>query len=141
MIKTEELRLGICLKYRKNKNIKTEFHGRVEVIDKENLCWLINHPDQNLFEPIPLTAEILTKAGFDTDQICYWKDYSYQGTVEYLTLGYYAGKRFGFLKSNQLSNGSTIEVKYFHQLQNLYFALTGEELEVKELNLEYENQA
>jgi hypothetical protein len=34
-------------------------------------------------------------------------------------------------KGNNNSHWLDIEIKYVHQLQNLYFALTGEELEIK----------
>lgn len=76
--------------------------------------------DENLFNPIPLTPEILEKCGFETigkppfysmrlpvnglDELCW---YSQDGFIRYLG------------------------IKHLHQLQNLYFALTGNELEVK----------
>lgn len=35
------------------------------------------------------------------------------------------------IKPNELRLGNYVAVKYLHQLQNLYFTLTGEELDVK----------
>lgn len=69
-------------------------------------------------EPIPLTEEILLKCGFKRDSdlknsLC----------------------RFGIwfnimnMEATYLSQ-KLIKINYLHQLQNLYFALTGEELEI-----------
>ncbi len=65
--------------------------------------------------PIPLTSEILEQCGFKKGSLGFWM----KGGVEYnpnkhLLLG------FGYC-----------EVNHLHQLQNLFFALTGEELELK----------
>ena len=72
--------------------------------------------------PIQLTEEILFKCGFTR----FGKSFRLN-TFEYCTLsknlvihghgGYYTGLIF--------------KIQYVHQLQNLYFALTGEELTVK----------
>ena len=79
------------------------------------------------FQPIPLTEEWLLKFGFKklNDDTFYYTDVK--------------------LKINQLKKGSTGYDKYIyfkglpikpihsvHQLQNLYFALTGEELTISE---------
>jgi len=92
------------------------------------------------YSPITLTEEWLVKFGFekytDKDEIVYshlglkycdvyltedereiipeFSFYSYD-SKDYLTLIY----------------GLEIQIEYVHQLQNLYFALTGEELELK----------
>lgn len=70
-------------------------------------------------EPIPLTPEILEKCGtvegrcFYTNdkQLIIWRDLVYS--------------KYWFDCNNQ-----KIEIKSLHQLQNIYFALTGEELTV-----------
>jgi hypothetical protein len=77
--------------------------------------------DRNLFplqpgwqaEPIPLTEEWLVKFGLMSTELGFWNN----GDAIYFDYG----------KENEKS----IELKYVHQLQNLYFALTGEELEMK----------
>ena len=72
-------------------------------------------------EPIPLTDELMLKAGFDTDKIMFWKE----------------GICFGLYKSGiyYCPTGSImlrgIKIKYVNQLQNLFFALTNQELEFK----------
>lgn len=64
--------------------------------------------------PIPLTPEILEKCGvFQTVE-----GYSLNGVALI-----YKNNEFSFWH-----NGTRIIIQYLHQLQNLYFALTGEEL-------------
>jgi hypothetical protein len=75
-------------------------------------------------EPTPLTEEWLVKFGFTI-----WKAgwMNYQGQI-------YIKPVDGLVEIGD-SWGDTIEVnniEYVHQLQNLYFALTGEELTIKE---------
>ena len=73
-------------------------------------------------EPIQLTEEWLLKFGFEkTMSWTYVKD-----LVGNLKLVYYLGEKgwsIGFKSYSDFPN-----LKYVHQLQNLYFALTGEEL-------------
>lgn len=80
------------------------------------------------FEPISLTEEWLLKFGFDkvlprNDKMYYrLNDYFVIEDSRVFLLG---DDAFEILKLRQ-------EIKYVHQLQNLYFALTGEELTIKE---------
>jgi hypothetical protein len=83
------------------------------------------------FEPIPLTEEWLVKFGFE----CIEKDvpclrdrtmsrfFLNNFNIEILSDGQIYQKHF---ESTELIN-----CDYIHQLQNLYFALTGEELTIK----------
>jgi hypothetical protein len=67
-------------------------------------------------EPIQLSEEWLLKFGF-----CKFKnynDFSKGGIIIH-------GRKRGFVLRK-----SVPDIKYVHQLQNLYFALTGEELEI-----------
>lgn len=68
-------------------------------------------------DPIPLTPEILEKCDFDE-----W--------------GFQIVRKDGYIsiQANQYIMDEENEIatcEYLHQLQNLYFALTGEELEIK----------
>lgn len=87
----------------------------------------------NQIEPIPLTEEWLLKAGFEVGNKVYINAYSMNilNTDFYLRPSYNGGFYWGFNISNEkidceLNNVKAIQ--YVHQLQNLYFALTGEEL-------------
>lgn len=88
---------------------------------------------QERFEcfPIPLTPEILERCGFEKGfgeyaliQDSYPLRFREEGEKYILSFHYFG--------SNGESNEEEIicEFKYLHQLQNLYFALTGQELEV-----------
>jgi hypothetical protein len=79
------------------------------------------------YKPIPLTEEWLLKFGFqfikcgqdiNNGKYCHWNYWALNGFVIRSRNG-----RFGF-------NGEVkdIDIKHVHQLQNLHFALTGEEL-------------
>lgn len=134
MIEASELRIGNLVKinnptYRKNDTGKT-FH--ILKIDSENdscngVC-IDDMPYAESFgqflkyiEPIPLTEEWFIKLGFqlfgnDDPLDRYWTTNILKGSIEELSLKYTL---------------SGIKIKYVHQLQNLYFALTGEELTFK----------
>lgn len=78
------------------------------------------------FDAIPLTEEWLLKLGFERHHADYANDIIYIKNVPDNTefeWGVYP---------NKLGSGIQIQnrnlLKYVHQLQNLYFALTGEEL-------------
>lgn len=69
---------------------------------------------------VPLTPEILEKAGFT---LFPW------GWVKKASNGF--GIRLNVQSfSYDVSGNSPVKIEHLHQLQNLYFALTGEELEI-----------
>ena len=80
------------------------------------------------FEPIPLTEEWLIKFGFEqlTKKSNGFKSgsYSYSGKVSLIL------NHDGLRTWTNFWQGN--EMRYVHQLQNLYFALTGKELTIKE---------
>jgi hypothetical protein len=79
------------------------------------------------FEPIPLTEEWLLKFGFEkaVDENIWVNKSSYQSLFYQLTFNSQIGASLyedsHWIKSN---------IQYVHQLQNLYFALTNEELKI-----------
>src|SRR5690606_20187688 len=89
------------------------------------------------FEPIPLTEEWLLKFGFKKDtkgsvsiQFNYGvnpitKDYMMQ-LIWLKTIPDYELEECPFYKNGHF------KIKHVHQLQNLYFSLTGEELKLKD---------
>jgi hypothetical protein len=86
------------------------------------------------FEPIPLTEEWLLKFdmeltdGFSSSRKLYLNNY--ENDISKIT---YSPKERLLRLSNGDTKGTMLipHVKYVHQLQNLYFALTGEELTFK----------
>jgi hypothetical protein len=75
---------------------------------------------QSEYKPIPITKEWLLEFG--------WKQ------CDSFTEAYhFNGFRFVLTENEQwieYSDNEAIDIKYVHQLQNLYFALTGEELTI-----------
>jgi hypothetical protein len=83
--------------------------------------------DLSHIKPIPLTEEWLLKFGFIKENFHYVIDKDKYHTFSIL-IGIIS---FPFIKSNDKvisENFSFYGIKYVHQLQNLYFALTGKEL-------------
>lgn len=80
-------------------------------------------------KPIPLTKEILLKLGFrGVDDFYFYKKYGKHSELN-IDLENYAGKG----KSVKHDSHWICDIEFVHQLQNLWFAITGEELETKEL--------
>lgn len=80
--------------------------------------------------PIPLTEEWLLKFGFTYDEVFGW---SFSDEKIYFILNYYQPNNRVVLETDEESVITVPQdISYVHQLQNLYFALTGQELELKE---------
>lgn len=129
MIHSRELRIGSY----------TYYNEQVICISVANILEIVGYetlkPNElNPYKFIPLTEEWLVRLGFKSNLIPYSLEYKIAGTdfilreirdssgeqdwMDCEVIGYDfigAWEKFAF-------------VKYVHQLQNLYFALTGEEL-------------
>lgn len=84
-------------------------------------------------QPIPLTEEILIKAGFKQNQMDgdeFYYSYDLKDDV-YCDLSLINGDKNGYLEAILFPYESWFRYRYVHQLQNLYLALTGSELEIK----------
>lgn len=122
VLDAKELRIGnfvYCKIY--DKQIKMEsFFG---------LCNIESRPD--LFEPIALTEEWLIKLGFTwsiAHQGFFKKDFYY--VIDFYETYPKVEGCIAFLNKNHRNGEKLLSVKYVHQLQNLYFALTQSELTV-----------
>jgi len=113
MIKANELRIG---------NLLNVINTAPIVVTADHIK-AISEGDKD-YSPILLTPEWLEQCGFEKD-----------GAVEN---GHYRHNGIYLFEDDELPglfhdilaqfNGTRTEIKYLHQLQNLYFALTGEEL-------------
>ncbi len=123
-MKATELRIG---------NLVNNNNKPVEIRAKHILG--INNNAYEFVEPIPLTEEWLVKFGFEK----YWEEikegefkgfksdeHFYKDWIRF----YNSNDNFYQLKS--ITGYVPITIQYVHQLQNLYFALTGEELTIKD---------
>lgn len=118
-MKAQELRIGNYVKLFLN-------HQDYDVIEiKIDDLYYINQKN-GIYEPIQLTEEWLLKFGFEklTDSKDGFKTTSYTYTKGISFIVYFDGVRL----STNFWIGN--EKHYVHQLQNLFFALTGEELKL-----------
>ena len=142
MIKPEELRIGnlVTLSEKGCNDIiidfgselpksyfedKIKYLGVRSISDEVELCGYgfdldcYNYSD---LVPIPLTEEILLKCGFE-------KYNKLSGHDGYLFNGYFIHKDGSFTVLG--SSLVLCKIKHLHHLQNLYFALTGQEITIK----------
>jgi hypothetical protein len=99
----------------------------IEAVNEIN-SYFVNGIGISAIEPIPLTEEWLLKFGFEDNQI---RNNGLYLRVEFHleTIIFWAG-----IEDEDLTIESEIPLAYIHhvhQLQNLYHALTGEELTIK----------
>lgn len=124
-MKASEVRIGNLCKYHVRDSIEGDSFV-INTIDYEDIRILFGNEDED-YIPIPLTEEWLLKFGFmpcigriSVFEINLRDISNYKALIIYMTNGQVD------IDSTQLTY-----IKYVHQLQNLYFALTGEELELK----------
>lgn len=137
MIKTSELRIGNVVLYSSNANhiVRITTIGGKTALNQffVNLDKGGNHhiPDEHL-RPIPLTPEIIEKCGFERDDEEDCNGYfAYRPDTAHYAMRLFINDK-GHVCAHYLRAAiSTNHPQYLHQLQNLYFALTNEELEVK----------
>jgi hypothetical protein len=139
-MKGNELRIGNLIK-----GIYHDYDDGIdEEIENETICKVVTldvsgigdypiyvYSDEDIehfseFKPIPLTEEWLLKFGFGKTE---WDNFnSYRlmiGNNDYTIVLYSDG-------NCEVGDIITCKIEYVHQLQNLYFALTGEELKQQE---------
>ena len=115
-MKANELRIGNWVSYITAEGAEIELQ-----INCESFKWISEDPiGFNLVHfHIPITPEWLERFGFENRG----NNLFVKGKIE---LRYYANR------CEVVVRGINITYQYVHQLQNLYFALTGEELELKQ---------
>lgn len=121
IIKPEDLRHGNKLLYHIGED---GIEWGVTTIDWQDIKWCSekNENFNKVYRPIPLTEKVLTEwCGFKVEEMKtskYWWCYDYQlGRIR--RRFYIRGTKF-YMKG----------LEYLHQLQNLHFSLTGQELPV-----------
>ena len=122
MIQTKELRIDNQIQYYTGEACQIseikENHIKTTINERYDHC--------SLYDGIPLTSKILEECGFKIN-------YIEIGQSQYLT---YLDKN-GFCIQLEQNNENIVEryvikhIKYVHQLQNLYYTLTGKELKIQ----------
>jgi len=125
MMQAKDLRIGNVV-YLDHKDFAKGFMYAIKADDLVDFEAKIT-----LYEPIPLTEDILIRAGFKYKPPGIggqdgWSGYGiwYKDDVAFL----------GFKNGNVLyyNRNGDVQYEYLHQLQNLYFALTQTELTLKD---------
>lgn len=138
-IESKDLRLGNCIKleYEEFNNYsedsQIDHNNNIWVVEsiREDDIWVYNsienisHTDNTYtFEPIQLTEEILLKCGFKKHLDTIFIHWSKEGGM------FEISTRLPYGSFGLWVNGTLGCFQYVHQLQNLYFALTNEELQI-----------
>jgi hypothetical protein len=118
-MKAQEFRIGNLVYGKKIETVRGIIDGYVWFNDEANL-----HIE--LCQPIPLTKEWLLKFGFEKQIDDYYYFYCYYASFD-ADLPMWFGQEGCCQKETIKEN-----IKYVHQLQNLWFGLTGEELTITE---------
>lgn len=123
-MKANELRISNMLLFDGQPQYVSSIHSD----DTIRLSWKIGGERHGCYktnnkkiEPIPLTEELLVRFGFKN------------GCLEIVNgLLLWVDDELWITYTNGIRSGCLSHIKYVHQLQNLYFALTGEELTLSE---------
>jgi len=136
-MKAEELRIGnVYMSVKFGEPVKWELTDFTQ-LDKLSDGAYNDPPIEEMIEPIPLTDECLLRFKFSSHHV---RDYYFKDCGEYeirCVVNSFSGglnNDASWFVSIQTGYGSqpvTLVRKYVHELQNLYFALTGEELKLK----------
>ena len=125
MIDLREIRVGNWIKSIHTGATQVSLFMLGEIADDETY---LDH-----LMPIPLTPELLVKAGFtwETDQKRHLQlEISHGKRLTFYYNGD-AAEMLQFYQDDYLEGFFSIESpKYVHQFQNLYFSITGQELEI-----------
>jgi len=130
VLKANDLRIGCIIE-------KSGDICSVASINSDNTIRIFNEDKTDtwgcfalrIFNPIPLTEEWLIKLGFERDlQINLYRLYNDFGTIVYYPKSSVEKSKFSFMLIGYCF--VTYEILHLHELQNLYFALTGSELTV-----------
>ena len=129
-MKAQELRIGNWIEHNQNKK---DMYTTVQPS-----TFSVNIEQH--FKPIPLTEEWLVRFGFEIDQTseeAYLKINTDFNNGSTFSLDCFIAD-YSFMINERSDDGDSHtsfipkKLKYVHQLQNLYFALTGDELTIKQ---------
>lgn len=128
LIEAKELRVG-NLVFENTYNMSNGNYEGVPVVANGNIIKTIElSPTLHAYSPIPLSPDILLKCGFEKRDNGISIDYHIginEITKDWLFyIVWIDGFQYPFYKNGRH------EIKYLHQLQNLYHSLTGSELNI-----------
>ena len=136
MIQPNELRIGNALEYFVEDSL-AESEWILNIVDADDIVLACKDEYFNkYYRPIPLTPEILEKCGFEKGTTewyskKYFTDLNEVAEVMELQINLKSFRCSVFDTDLEGCAMTAKRIKYLHQLQNLHFALTGEELTFK----------
>lgn len=126
VLDASDLRVGNLVQ----KNYKL-FKSEFKKVDALDIHFHLKHPELNTIGPIKLTEEWLLMFGFKKRSNPYkWYKWLYNDESEKLFLLWEKRELFNNNLIGYYCEEAIINMDHVHQLQNLYFALTGSELTV-----------
>lgn len=126
-MKVSELRIGNIIKHNVTDDNGDVLQPNQAAITEDDMEWMVCYGADEQ-EPVPITNQYLFEFGFKEPNLN-------SVTYYYLQLGqgYYLHWDFNdqkmYLVGRGSENGFYLECKFLHQLQNIFFALTGKELQ------------
>jgi len=126
-MKATELRIGNWVRL----NVRPiENYQVTQILEKGVNCGLVGAMYE-IVKPIPLTDEWLKRFGFNEDG---FKQYEFENWGIKVKKDPHAISETNWIVFHGFMNqfSELVSLKHVHQLQNLYFALTGEELQTDE---------
>lgn len=134
MININDIRIGNYVAYADCGAFVPEIIGKPHKIAAEDFG--LEYRNDGLikyYDPIPLTEEILLKAGFGRkeDQYYFIIDRGAAHSL-YIEFEFVNEEAFGSFWIGRKGEAKMIlDINHIHQLQNLYYALTGQELKIE----------
>ena len=125
-MKANELRIGNWIEGIKIENPIRIINDSI-AYNYYNERFEIDGIDIKYYKPIPLTKEWLKRFGFEKINNSLTSRLYSNKVFEIMT----DGVTFHFWIYDNCDGGFKLDIKHVHELQNLYFALTGEELTLK----------
>ena len=132
MIKASELRLGNHLLFK--------FNGKITIISCDFVHFEQLHKGgASYFYPVMLKSELLQQCGFIENNDYPLLPQAREFKQVLPVIGNANNELYGYVKNNgecfvrAMVNGNVASINFFHlhQVQNLFFFLTGNELEIK----------
>jgi len=108
--------------------VKAVYEDTVYVDFKGNVGGLWEFNKHEPYKPIELTEEILLKCGFELKGVIFRIN---NGLSNQFDVNYSPSRDIFYYNSSKHGMYMGVEIKYLHQLQNLFYALINEELNVK----------
>jgi hypothetical protein len=122
MVQIKELRLGNWVAIAEPSTEELS-HNQIQRIDEHIFPLILEHPET--YFPIPITSDLVEKCGFEPTK---------ETWMEHKAASLYVQENSGFwyfAVYDPTLGAYWKPMKSLHQLQNLYFALTGKELKIE----------